>query len=107
MDQRPFEAPLVDSLEVCVVVDSRYDLFIEDAAHPLLKIEHTKRIPGRERSTLAGEWGLSLHLESTRGGERARSARFRLHARGAAAQFRIACSRSGPARRADLKPRAS
>jgi 7,8-dihydropterin-6-yl-methyl-4-(beta-D-ribofuranosyl)aminobenzene 5'-phosphate synthase len=72
MDQRPFEAPLVDSLEVCVVVDSRYDLFIEDAAHPLLKIEHTKRIPGRERSTLAGEWGLSLHLESTRGGERAR-----------------------------------
>ncbi|MGH7100014.1 MAG: MBL fold metallo-hydrolase [Stellaceae bacterium] len=71
MDQQPFTAPLVDSLAVRVVVDSRYDLFIEDAAHPLLKIEHTKRIPGRERSILAGEWGLSLHLESRRAGERA------------------------------------
>jgi 7,8-dihydropterin-6-yl-methyl-4-(beta-D-ribofuranosyl)aminobenzene 5'-phosphate synthase len=72
MDQQPFTAPLVDSLEVRVVVDSRYDLFMADAAHPLLKIEHTRRIHGHERSTLAGEWGLSLHLESARGGERAR-----------------------------------
>lgn len=71
MDQQPFKAPLVDSLAVRVVVDSRYDLFMEDAAHPLLRIEHTKRIPGRERSILAGEWGLSLHLESSRDGERA------------------------------------
>jgi 7,8-dihydropterin-6-yl-methyl-4-(beta-D-ribofuranosyl)aminobenzene 5'-phosphate synthase len=72
MDQQPFTAPLVDSLEVRVVVDSRYDLFIADAAHPLLKIEHTRRIRGHERSTLAGEWGLSLYLESARGGERVR-----------------------------------
>lgn len=71
MDQQPFTAPLVDSLAVRVVVDSRYDLFMEEAAHPLVKIEHTKRIPGRERSMLAGEWGLSLHLESRRDGERA------------------------------------
>jgi 7,8-dihydropterin-6-yl-methyl-4-(beta-D-ribofuranosyl)aminobenzene 5'-phosphate synthase len=52
MDQQPFNAPLVDSLEVRVVVDSRYDLFIADAAHPLLRIEHTRRIRGHERSTL-------------------------------------------------------
>jgi 7,8-dihydropterin-6-yl-methyl-4-(beta-D-ribofuranosyl)aminobenzene 5'-phosphate synthase len=32
-------------------------------------IEHVSRIPGRETSTLAGEWGLSLHLESGAAGD--------------------------------------
>lgn len=63
-----FTAPIVDSLAVRVVVDSAYDLFIADAAHPMVKIEHARRIPGHERSTLAGEWGLSLHLQSARAG---------------------------------------
>jgi 7,8-dihydropterin-6-yl-methyl-4-(beta-D-ribofuranosyl)aminobenzene 5'-phosphate synthase len=60
----------VDSLSVRVVVDSAYDRFIADAAHPVVRIEHVRHIPGHERSTLAGEWGLSLHLESARGGEK-------------------------------------
>jgi 7,8-dihydropterin-6-yl-methyl-4-(beta-D-ribofuranosyl)aminobenzene 5'-phosphate synthase len=59
-----FKPPVVDSLAVRVVVDSAFDLFIADTAHPLAKIEHTRRIAGRETSTLAGEWGLSLHLEA-------------------------------------------
>ncbi len=66
----PFAAPLVDSLAVRVVVDSVYDRFISDAAHPMVKIEHVRHIPGHERSTLAGEWGLSLYLESMRAGAR-------------------------------------
>jgi 7,8-dihydropterin-6-yl-methyl-4-(beta-D-ribofuranosyl)aminobenzene 5'-phosphate synthase len=69
-DARPFTAPIVDSLSVRVVVDSAYDLFIADATHPAVKIEHVHRIPGSERSTLAGEWGLSLHLESAQAGAR-------------------------------------
>jgi 7,8-dihydropterin-6-yl-methyl-4-(beta-D-ribofuranosyl)aminobenzene 5'-phosphate synthase len=68
----PFAAPLVDSLTVRVVVDSAYDRFIADAEHRMVKIEHTRHIPGHERSTLAGEWGLSLHLESRRAGADAR-----------------------------------
>ena len=43
-----------------------------NATHPVVKIEHVRRIPGRPMSTLAGEWGLSLHLESrarARGGQ--------------------------------------
>ena len=60
----PFAAPLVDSLGVRVVVDSTYDLFVADAAHPMVRIEHLRRIPGHERATFAGEWGLSLHLEA-------------------------------------------
>lgn len=64
----PFAAPLVESLAVRVVVDSAYDRFIGDAAHPMVRIEHVRHIPGHERSTFAGEWGLSLHLESAQAG---------------------------------------
>ena len=67
----PFSAPVVESLSVRVVVDSFYDRFLPKATHPLVAIEHVGRIPGRETSTLAGEWGLSLHLESRQAGARA------------------------------------
>jgi 7,8-dihydropterin-6-yl-methyl-4-(beta-D-ribofuranosyl)aminobenzene 5'-phosphate synthase len=66
----PFTAPLVDRLSVRLVVDSFFDLFMPKANHPHVAIEHVSRIPGRETSTLAGEWGLSLHLESEKAGER-------------------------------------
>ncbi|MCC7487495.1 MAG: MBL fold metallo-hydrolase [Burkholderiales bacterium] len=68
---RAFEAPVVDALSVRVVVDSRYERFLPKATHPLVRIEHTGRIPGREMTTLAAEWGLSLHLASEAGGRRA------------------------------------
>lgn len=68
----PFSAPVVDRLSVRVVVDSVYDQFMAKATHPLVQIEHVGRIPGRETSCLAGEWGLSLHLESESGGEKHR-----------------------------------
>ncbi|HEX3862202.1 MAG TPA: MBL fold metallo-hydrolase [Stellaceae bacterium] len=61
----PFRAPTVDSLSVRVVVDSFFDQFMPKATHPHVAIEHVNRIRGRETSTLAGEWGLSLHLAST------------------------------------------
>lgn len=67
----PFAAPVVDRLSIRVVVDSVYDRFIWDSTHPAVKIEHTREIPGRNRSTLAGEWGLSLHLDSERAGAKA------------------------------------
>jgi 7,8-dihydropterin-6-yl-methyl-4-(beta-D-ribofuranosyl)aminobenzene 5'-phosphate synthase len=62
---KPFEAPTVRSLSVRLVVDSYFDQFMPKAEHPFCRIEHVSRIPGREQeSTIAGEWGLSLHLES-------------------------------------------
>jgi len=64
----PFAAPVVESLSVRLLVDSFYDRFIADASHPMVKIEHVRHIPGHERSTFAGEWGLSLHLESAEAG---------------------------------------
>ncbi len=65
-----FAAPTVESLSVRVLVDSAYDRFISDASHPVVRIEHVRHIPGHERSTFAGEWGLSLHLESAQAGGR-------------------------------------
>src|SRR6516225_7835105 len=59
-----FKAPVVQSLSVRVVVDSVFDQFMPKATHPLVKIEHVGRIRSNLNSTLAGEWGLSLHLES-------------------------------------------
>lgn len=69
--QTPFEAPVVDSLKVRVVVDSHYERFLPKATHPVVSIEHVGQVPGRQMTTLAGEWGLSLHLESERSGAKA------------------------------------
>ena len=63
--QKPFAAPVVESLAVRVVVDSRYERFLRKATHPSVSIEHVGGIPGRQMSTLAGEYGLSLHLEAS------------------------------------------
>ncbi len=60
----PFAAPVVDRLSVRVVVDSHYERFLPKAAHPSVAIEHVGSIRGRPMATLAGEWGLSLHLEA-------------------------------------------
>src|SRR6185437_3581663 len=66
----PFKPPTVESLSVRLVVDSYFDLFMLKATHPHCRIEHVSRIPGRETSTLACEWGLSLHLESVKSGDK-------------------------------------
>lgn len=66
----PFAPPVVDRLSVRVVVDSHYERFLPEATHPVVGIEHVGGIPGRQMTTLAGEWGLSLHLESEYRGAR-------------------------------------
>ncbi|NQU72547.1 MAG: MBL fold metallo-hydrolase [Rhodospirillales bacterium] len=67
----PFTAPVVDRLSVRVVVDSHYERFLPKMTHPSVRIEHVGGIPGRQMTTLAGEWGLSLHLESENNGAKA------------------------------------
>lgn len=67
----PFAAPMVDRLQVRVVVDSSYDLFPPKQAHPDVEIQHFSRTAGRQNTTMACEWGLSLHLASERAGTRA------------------------------------
>jgi 7,8-dihydropterin-6-yl-methyl-4-(beta-D-ribofuranosyl)aminobenzene 5'-phosphate synthase len=66
-----FQTPVVDELTVRVVVDSRYERFLPKASHRYVQVEHIGRIPGRPMSTLACEWGLSLHLASAAAGAKA------------------------------------
>ena len=70
-EQLPFHAPVVESLSIRVVVDSRYEMILPKERHPLVAIEHVGEFPGRLMHTLAAEWGLSLHLASTAEGARA------------------------------------
>jgi 7,8-dihydropterin-6-yl-methyl-4-(beta-D-ribofuranosyl)aminobenzene 5'-phosphate synthase len=69
--ETPFEAPIVDQLSVRVLVDSAYERFMPKAVHDFCNIEHVTRIRGRQMTTLACEWGLSLHLESVSKGHKA------------------------------------
>lgn len=66
--QVPFDAPVVDQLSIRVVVDSAYERFLPAMTHPFVRIENVGKIPGRQMTTLACEWGLSLHLESVANG---------------------------------------
>jgi len=68
----PFTPPVVDSLSVRVVVDSHYERFLPKATLRAVGIEHARVTPGRQMATLAGEWGLSLHLECASRGARSR-----------------------------------
>lgn len=67
----PFAPPIVDRLSLRVVVNSHYERFLPKATHPLVVIEHVGEIPGRQMTTLAGEWGLSLHLDFEQQGAKA------------------------------------
>jgi len=62
---------MIDRLSIRVVVDSAYDLFAPKQEHSHVAIDHFSRTPGRQMSTLACEWGLSLHLASEKDGARA------------------------------------
>ena len=55
--QTPFAAPVVDELTVRVVVDSSYERFLPPVEHPAVAVRHMKKVPGRQMSTLAAEWG--------------------------------------------------
>ncbi|MGA0393755.1 MAG: MBL fold metallo-hydrolase [Rhodospirillales bacterium] len=67
----PFKAPVVDRLLVRVLVDSAYERFMPKGGHEYCSIEHIGRISNRQMTTLACEWGLSLHLESVADGRNA------------------------------------
>ena len=69
-DQTPFSAPVVDELTVRVVTDSVYERFMPKISHAAVAVQHIGRVPGRHMKTFAGEWGLSLHLQSVATGAR-------------------------------------
>ena len=67
-NQKPYAVPVVDSLTIRIVVDSRYENILPKESHRFVNIDHVGDIPGKLIQTLAAEWGLSLHLVSDTGG---------------------------------------
>jgi 7,8-dihydropterin-6-yl-methyl-4-(beta-D-ribofuranosyl)aminobenzene 5'-phosphate synthase len=63
--------PEVDSLKMTVVMDSNHDLFLGAQAPAAVKVTRA-RGAADYRKILHNQWGLSLHLETARGGENRR-----------------------------------
>jgi len=64
------DVPVVDSLQIQVVTDGAHDIFISGAQADGVKIERVRGFRGAQQDrTLRSEWGLSLHLTSTKGTE--------------------------------------
>lgn len=61
------QAPIVDKVVIQVVVDGAHDVFISGAEPPGIKMTQARLESGpRARRTLQTEWGLSLHITSTK-----------------------------------------
>ncbi|GIL40894.1 MBL fold metallo-hydrolase [Rhodospirillales bacterium TMPK1] len=65
------KVPEIDRLEIRIVIDSGHELYLDKTEHPLVKVERSGiGLVGNGRSLQAidSQWGLSLHLKSTRDG---------------------------------------
>lgn len=62
------QAPVVDKLSIRVLVDSSFDLFFRPGTINGVKVERPPRSTDY-RKTFHNEWGLSLWLESVKGGD--------------------------------------
>ncbi len=61
--------PVVDELTIQVLLDGAHDIFISGAGAPGVKVERVRSPASFNGRTLQSEWGLSLHLVSTKGTE--------------------------------------
>src|SRR5215469_11030277 len=63
------DAPVVDRLVIREITDNSHDIFLGPLERPGLMVQRTG-FPGAPKGkTLQSEWGLALHLETTRGNE--------------------------------------
>jgi 7,8-dihydropterin-6-yl-methyl-4-(beta-D-ribofuranosyl)aminobenzene 5'-phosphate synthase len=62
-------APVIDRLTIQAVVDTNHDIFISGAPVAGVGIERVRAPAGFNGKTLESQWGLSLHLVSTKGDE--------------------------------------
>lgn len=61
--------PVVDKLTIQAIVDTNHDIFISGAQAPDVGVERVRSPAAFKGRTLESQWGLSLHLVSTRGAE--------------------------------------
>ncbi|HYZ24467.1 MAG TPA: MBL fold metallo-hydrolase [Rhodopila sp.] len=61
--------PVIDKLTIQVIVDGQHDIFISGTQAPGIGVERVRAPASFNGRTLESQWGLSLHLVSTRGTE--------------------------------------
>jgi 7,8-dihydropterin-6-yl-methyl-4-(beta-D-ribofuranosyl)aminobenzene 5'-phosphate synthase len=63
------EVPVLDRVVVREITDNQHNIFLKPLERPGLKVTRTGFPAIAQGKTLASEWGLALHIESTKGGE--------------------------------------
>jgi 7,8-dihydropterin-6-yl-methyl-4-(beta-D-ribofuranosyl)aminobenzene 5'-phosphate synthase len=65
----PDGVPVVDQVVVREITDNQHNIFLKPVTAPGLSVARTGFPAAREGKTLESEWGLALHIESTKGDE--------------------------------------
>src|SRR5262245_28334204 len=62
------DAPVVDRVVIREITDNSHNIFLGPLDRPGLSVQRVGFPAAAQGKTLASEWGLALHIESTRGG---------------------------------------
>ncbi len=63
------EAPVVDRVIIREITDNQHNIFLPPLQRPGLSVQRTGFPGAAQGKTLESEWGLALHIESTKGSE--------------------------------------
>jgi 7,8-dihydropterin-6-yl-methyl-4-(beta-D-ribofuranosyl)aminobenzene 5'-phosphate synthase len=63
------DAPVVDRVVVREITDNSHNIFLGPLEHPGLTVQRVGFPGAAQGKTLESEWGLALHIETTRGSE--------------------------------------
>jgi len=64
-----FDPPVVDRIVIREITDNQHNIFLAPLERSGLKVERTGFPAVSQGKTLESEWGLALHIESTKGSE--------------------------------------
>jgi 7,8-dihydropterin-6-yl-methyl-4-(beta-D-ribofuranosyl)aminobenzene 5'-phosphate synthase len=63
------DVPVVDQVVIREITDNQHNIFLKPFTAPGLSVARTGFPEAPQGKTLESEWGLALHIESTKGGE--------------------------------------
>jgi 7,8-dihydropterin-6-yl-methyl-4-(beta-D-ribofuranosyl)aminobenzene 5'-phosphate synthase len=63
------DAPVVDRVVISEITDNSHNIFLKPLERPGLTVQRVGFPAAAQGKTLESEWGLALHIETTRGGE--------------------------------------
>jgi 7,8-dihydropterin-6-yl-methyl-4-(beta-D-ribofuranosyl)aminobenzene 5'-phosphate synthase len=63
------DTPVVDRVVISEITDNQHNIFLAPLERPGLKVQRTGFPAAPQGKTLESEWGLALHIESTKGSE--------------------------------------